>query len=181
MTSEFRQTVLDILSVLDILTDNLRLGSSEADDPNKRHLPREAVSYATPESLRAFIDIHEALSDIVGPDNYRTRHTGQTSTEGIGLAYYTRPMGDGPRARGIEIQAVLLPTKVNRAGCIEAYLSGHNEPPITACTFHNQRDGEMMRDGRPVYRIIGRPSRQLTQQIIDSFTRSSLFSRIQTE
>ena len=181
MTTEFRQTVLDILSVLDMLRDNLRPGSSEDEDPDKQHLPREAVSYATPESLRAFLDIHEAISDIVDPTHYRTRHTGQTSTEGIGLAYYTHPMGDRPRVRGIEIQAVLLPTKPNRAGCIEAYLSGHNVSPITAHTFHNQRDGEKMRDRRPVYRIIGRPSQQLTQQIIDSFSRSSLFSRIQTD
>ena len=175
MTTDFRQTVLDIL------TDNLRQGSSEAEDPNKQCLPRKAVRYATPESLRAFLDIHEAISDFVGPAHYRTRHTARTSTEGIGLAYYTRPMRDGPRVRGIEIQAILLPTESNGAGCIEAYFRGHCVSPITARTFHNQRDGDRVIDGRPVYRIIGQPSQQLIQQNIDSFSKSSLFSRIQTD
>ena len=175
LTSELQQAVLGIL------TDNLRPGSSEAEDPNKQHLPRQAVLNATLDSLQCFVDIHDAISAIVSPFHYRTRHAGRTSTEGIGLAFYTRPMGDGARVRGIQIQSILLPTRVNMSGCIEAYLRGHAHSPITAPLLSNGRVGDEIRDGRPVFRIIGPPSRELTQQVIDSFRRSSLFPQIQSD
>ena len=168
-------------AVLKILTDNLRSGSSEAENPNKQHLPAQAVSNATLDSLRAFIEIHEAISAIVGPGHYRTRHAGRTSTEGYGLAYYTRPMGDGPRARGKEIQSILLPTKANMRGCIEAYFRGHDASPISTPLIHNNRVGDVIIDGRPAFRIIGRPSTQLTEQIIYASRISSLHSQIQSD
>ena len=162
MTNELHQRVLDIL------TENIRPSSSEAAE-YKAYLPTEAVNNSTPRSLRAFIEIHEALAELATRDNYRTRHAGRTSTEGIGISFYTH------LGRGIEIQSILLPTRSNWYGCIEAYLRGHDRSPLTAPTLHNARVGDEMRDGRPVFRVIGRPSRRFVTQLIDCFGRSSLF------
>lgn len=66
MTADLQQTVLGILK------DNLRPGSSEAEDAGKRRLPIDAVCNATPDSLRAFLKVHEAIADFVEPDHFRT-------------------------------------------------------------------------------------------------------------
>lgn len=167
-TSELQQTVLDIL------TNNLRPGSSEAEDPNKQCLPWQAVSKATPESLRAFIDIHEAISAIVGPDHYRTRHAGRTSKERIGLVYVTHPIVDGKRAR-VQIQTLQLPLHPSWSGYIHAGLSGHAQVPIQAKYIENIGT----RAGKPVFLVTDRPTPQLCEGLISAFRASSLFNDIQ--
>ena len=175
MTTELRQTVLNLLR------ENIHPDRNEANE-SRQHLPEEAIANATPDSLQAFFEILSAISNLLpSDDHYRTRFVEHSSTNGVGILYYTRPMGDGPQARGIQIQSILLPTKNKYVGCIEAYLRGHEHSPITAPLRCNEPVGNELIDGRPVFRIIGRPSRQLTQQVVNSFSRSSLFSQIQSD
>lgn len=168
MTPEMRQTVLAILK------DNLRPGSSEAGD-SKRNLPAQAVSNATFESLRAFLRIHEAISKIIGPDHYRTRHAGRTSKERIGLVYVTHPMADGKRAR-VQIQTLQLPLRPDWNGYIHAVLSGHARPPVQA--EYIETIGAP-RSGKPVFLVTGKPTHRLCEELISAFRASSLFSDIQ--
>ena len=168
MTQELQQTVLDIL------TDNLRPGSSEATDQGKRSLPARAVSNATPDSLRAFLEVHEAIGDIVGPDHYRTRHAGRTSKERIGLRYVTRPMVEGKPAR-TEIQTLQLPLRPSLSGYIHAALSGHDQAPVNAKYVENIGT----RAGKPVFLVTDRPTPKFCEELIQAFRTSSLFSDIQ--
>ena len=168
MTTDLQQAVVNIL------TENINPERSEARS-NKANLPMDAVSNTTLASLRAFLEVHEALSDILNPTHYRTRHAGRTSTEGIGIAYFTRHLDDRTK---VEIQSILLPTKQNWRGSIESYLRGHSESPITAPTFHNQPLQNEIRAGMPVFRVVGNPSSRLVEQLIASFSRSILFSDI---
>ena len=169
------------LNVLNTLIENIHLGRNESNE-DRQHLPGEAIDNSTLDSLQAFLEIHSAISDILPSDgHYRTRFVERSSTNGVGIIYYTRPIGEGPKARGTEIQSLLLPTSANWRGCIESYLSGHVESPITVLTPYNQSVGNELRDRRPVFRIIGRPSRQLTRQIVTAFRISSLYSQIQPD
>ena len=168
MTTELRQTVFGLLR------ENLRTGSSEAEDAGKRHLPNEAVANATPESLRAFLKVHQAISEIVGPDHYRTRHAGRTSKDRIGLAYVTRPMVEGRRAR-TQIQTLQLPLRPGWSGYIHAALSGHVEVPLVA-DYH-----EIIgtRVEMPVFLVTSRPTPEFSEGLISAFSTSSLFRDIQ--
>lgn len=167
--------------VLDILRENIHSGRNEANE-DRQHMPTEAIANSTHDSLQAFFQIHLAISNLLpSDDHYRTRFVERTSTNGVGIAYYTRPIGEGAKARGMEIQSILLPVNANMSGCIESYVSGHDESPIVAFAFHNQRERNKTRDGRPVFRIIGQPSSKLTEQLINSFSKSFLFSQIQSE
>ena len=161
-------------AVLDILRDNLRPGSSEAKDPKKRRLPECAVSDATPDSLRAFLKVHEAISDIIGADHYRTRHAIGHSKDRIGLTYVTHPMIDGKKAR-VQIQTLQLPLKPIWSGYIHAALSGHEQAPVKAeCVEIIDR-----RAGKPVFLVTGKPTPEFCEELIAAFNASSLFDDIQ--
>ena len=154
---------------LRILKDNIRPRSKES-KPEYRHLPKSAVELATNGALRTFVEARCELVKLT--PRYRTRHTARTSTEGIGVSYYTV---DG---RLKEIQTVLLPTRTTQRGCVEAYLRGHDRSPITVHARSNQKypnplDPQII-DGRPVYRVIALPSRDLTRELIGAFAKSSL-------
>lgn len=78
--------------MLDILRDNIRddYGESRCD---RMVLPEQAVDNATPESLRAFLQIHEELTQLVDRSHIRTRYTGPvTPTGDYGLSYYRSPI-----------------------------------------------------------------------------------------
>ncbi len=161
----------DELIVLDILRTNIRTGSSEAEE-YKQHLPEQAVRNATPDSLRAFIQVHNTLADLVGNDHYRTRHTGRTSTRGYGIAYYTHPFGNRQKGRG-EIQGILLPTRDDYSGLLEAYLVGHRHAPVEGAIHTGET-----RAGFPVFRVTLRPNPDYVNNLINEFRNSTLFPDI---
>ena len=161
----------DEQTVLRILRDNIR-GRSEARE-NKLYLPEMAVRNATPESLSAVIDIHNTLAGLVPPGNYRTRHTGRTSTGGYGISYQTLPVGDGPKAPGIEIQGVLLPTRDAWGGFLEVYFRGHRQAPVEGAA-----DTGETKAGLPVFRVTQRPSPGYANGVINAFRNSILFPDI---
>ena len=158
-------------TILDILNTNIHPGRSEARE-YKRHLPEQAVSNATAESLRAFIEVHTVLADLIHPDNYRTRHADKTSTGGYGVSYHTLPIGDGPKAPGIEIQAILLPTRNNWSGFLHAYLRGHIHPPVEGATPIGEYRVDL-----PVFQAICRPTPAFVNGLINAFRSSALFAR----
>ena len=177
MIDEMRRTVLELLAT------NLHEDYAES-RPDRQHLPRLATDFASAASLRALVEIHQHLTGIVDPRSYRTRYIGvQTSTGGYGISYYRDPViSKATNRTNKEIMAVLLPTKMVWGGFIESYLSGHDESPITVPTQCNEAERERnrdpdlkLRDGRPVFHVIGAPSDQFLSQLIESFTRSSLF------
>ena len=168
MTADLQDTVLRILK------DHLRAGSSEAEDARKRHLPTQAVRIATPDSLSAFLTVHRVLADILGPGHCRTRHAGRTSKERIGLSYVTRPIVDDSPAR-VQIQTFQLPLNRQWAGYIHATLSGHERVPVKA-TFV---DNIGTRAGRPVFLVTAKPTPEICEGLIDAFRASSLFGDIQ--
>ena len=160
-------------AVLNILRDNIRDDYGEA-RPDRRVLPRQAVDNATPESLRAFVEIHEELAQLVDPSHIRTRYIGVgTSTGGYGISYYRDPVISRATNRtNREIQAVGLPTKPQWQGTLEVYFSGHDEPPVQST------DTQMVgtRAGRPVFHVRNAPTSQFVRQTIDAFRRSSILS-----
>ena len=163
----------DELAVLDILRTNIRTGSSEAAE-YKQHLPEQAVRNASPGSLRAFIQVHNALADMIGSDHYRTRHTDRTSTHGYGIAYYTHPFGSRQKGRG-EIQGILLPISDDYSGLIEAYFVGHRHTPVEADYSWSMSE---IRAGLPVFHAANRPTGVFVRGLIDAFRKSALFSEI---
>ena len=158
---EARQTALAILR------ENITPGSSLATNADKRDWPEQAVDNATQASLCAFIEIHGILRDIVGSDNCTTGDAFKTSTQGLGVKYFTHI------GRRLQIQSVLLPIKPAWHGYIESYLCGHEESPITTAEF-NCQTGEV-RDGRPVFRVISQPTPAYVRQLTACFLRSSIF------
>ena len=166
--------------VLDILIEHIHPNRNEA-NPRRQHLFRRGVRYATPDALQAFLEIHSTFSSLLpSADHYRSRIVERSSSEGVGIIYYTRPVGDGINSLGTQIQSILLPTKEYR-GCIESYSSGHDNSPITTHTIINRPVNNALRDGKPVFRILGKPSGILTQQLIGAFIGSSLFVQIQPD
>lgn len=163
----------DELIVLDILRTNIRTGSSEARE-YKQHLPEQAVRNANPDSLRSFIQVHNTLADLVGNDHYRTRHTDRTSTRGYGIAYFTHPFGNRQKGRG-EIQGILLPTRDDYSGLLEAYLVGHRHAPFEGATPTRSNE---IRAGFPVFQVTLRPTRVFVNDLINAFRGSALFSEI---
>ncbi len=163
----------DELIVLDILRTNIRTGSSEAEE-YKQHLPEQAVRNASLNSLRAFIQVHNALVDLVGSDHYRTRHTDRTSTRGYGITYFTQPFGNRQRGRG-EIQGILLPTSDDYSGLLEAYLVGHSRAPFEGATPTRSNE---IRAGFPVFQVTLIPTRVFVNDLINAFRSSALFSEI---
>ena len=157
--------------VLDLLRDNIRDDYAEA-GPGGQHWPQEAVDNATPQSLHAFSEIHEALSRLVRPAHIRTRHIGvRASTGGYGLAYYRAPiMSKATNRTNKEVQAVLLPTKPRWRGFLEVYYSGHDEAPVEATGIRTVGP----RAGQPVFHVRSAPSPQFVRQTITAFSRSSL-------
>ena len=157
-------------NVLNLLRDYIHPDNGEA-QANRQDLPQQAVATATPESCRAFLEIHEALSRLVDRFHIRTRYTGlQTATRGYGLAYRRDPVRRG--SPNTEVQAVLLPTNPDFRGMLEIYFSGHNELPV------DTNDAETVdppRQGFPVFRARFLPTPQLIRQSIDAFRRSGLF------
>ena len=157
MTQQDRETVLNLL------TNKIHPSYGES-QTHRWGLPREAVDNATADSLRAFLDIHEALSQLVECDHIRTRYIGAgTSTGGYGLSYHRSPIVY--RARDNEIQAVLLPTKPGYRGMLDVYFSGHARAPIRGA---NEIPGR--RAGHPVFRVISAPTPQFVRQVIDVFS-----------
>ena len=157
---------------LDILRDSIRDDYGEARD-DRRDLPRQAVDNATVESLRAFAEIHEELSRLVGPSHIRTRYTHATATGGYGVSYYRDPIITKASNRtNLEIQTICLPTKPTWKGVLEVYFSGHAQPPVESA------DMEIVdhRAGQPVYRARNAPTPQFVRQTIDAFGRSSILS-----
>ena len=149
-------------NVLNILRDNIHPDYGES-QPHRQDLPQQAVDNATAESLRAFLDIHEALSQFVECDHIRTRYIGVgTSTGGYGLSYHRSTIVYG--ARDSEIQAILLPTKPRHRGALDVYFSGHARVPIRGA---NEVPGR--RVGLPVFRAISDPTPQFVRQTIAAF------------
>ena len=161
----------DRQTVLDILRDNIREDYREG-RPDMRELPQLAVDTATPESLRAFIEIHQELSQLVDRRRIRTRYTWvAASTGGYGISYYRDPIIS--RANNLtnrEIQAVCLPTKPQWQGVLEVYFSGHSEVPAESA------DVEIVgsRAGQPVFRVRNVPTPRFVRQTIGAFRHSSL-------
>ena len=157
------------LEVAQMLRRFTRSGTSE-DGEDKRRLVDEAIELATEDTLRAFLCVNMQLLDLAGDDRVRTRAAVRTNTNGIGLRYDT-----GIGARPTEIQAILLPTRSNWKGQIEAYLRGHKESPVTTTAQVQVGVTGQTIDGRPVYRAIGMPSREMVAELVRAFTTSSLY------
>ena len=157
--------------VLDILRDNVREDYREA-NPDMRELPQLAVDTATPESLRAFIEIHWELSQHVERRRIRTRYTWvATSTGGFGISYYRDPIiSRASNSKNREIQAVCLPMKPPWQGILEVYCSGHDKVPVESTDV--QIVGS--RAGQPVFRVRNVPTPRFARQTIDAFRHSSL-------
>ncbi len=170
MTQRDRQTVLDILR------DNIRDDYSEARH-DRRVLPRQAVDNASPESLRAFAEIHEEISRLVDPSHIRTRYIGiGTSTGGYGVSYYRNPViSKATNRTNTEIQAVCLPTKPQWQGVLEVYFSGHAQAPVESTDI--QIVGT--RAGQPVFHVRNAPTLRFVMQTIDAFRRSSILNQRQ--
>ena len=166
MTSQVHQNVLNILR------DNIRDDYAEA-RPDRRTLPQQAVNTATPESLQAFVDIHEEISRLIGRNHIRTRYTGvSTATRGIGISYYRDPViSKATNRKNKEIQAVCLPTKPEWGGILEVYFSGHAEPPVEATDVDSV---DPPRAGQPVFRVRNAPTPEFVRQTIEAFRNSSL-------
>ena len=159
-------------AVLDILLHNIRDDYAEGKG-DKGALPRQAVNNASVESLRAFAEIHEELSRLVGPSHIRTRYTHGTATGGYGVSYYRDPIiTKATNGANREIQAICLPTKPKWRGVLEVYFSGHAQAPVESA------DIEIVdrRAGQPVYRVRNAPTPQFVSQTIDAFGRSSILS-----
>ncbi len=166
MTQRERQMALDTLC------DNIRGDYSEASD-DRRALSRQAVDNASLESLRAFAEIHEELSHLVGPSHIRTRFTDRTATGGYGVSYYRDPIITKETNRtNLEIQTICLPTKPKWRGVLEVYFSGHAQAPVESADI----EIEGRRAGQPVYRVRNAPTPQFVRQTIDAFGRSSILS-----
>ena len=150
-----------------MLEKYIRPDTSENDDV-KRRLIDEAVALATDNALRAFLDISRTLIELLGDNRIRTRAVVRTTTNGIGLRYDT-----GIGKRPTEIGTVLLPTRPQWKGQIEAYLRGHRRSPITVPASVNEQTGETVA-GKPVFRAIAKPSQKLVEQITRAFADSSL-------
>lgn len=149
-------------NIVDLLRDYIHPDYGEAQD-RRQSLPRQAVENATSESCRVFLEIHEALSRLVNRDQIRTRYIGEgTSTGGYGLAYHRGPVVR--RARDNEIQAVLLPTKLQYSGMVDVYFSGHASAPIQGAVVVPGR-----RAGLPVFRVISAPTPQFVRETITAF------------
>lgn len=162
-------------TVLNILHDNIRDDYAEARD-DRRDLARQAVVNASEESMRAFVEIHEELSRLVGPSHIRTRYTHATSTGGYGVAYYRDPIiSKTANLTNREIQAVCLPTNPKWRGVLEVYFRGHAQAPVDSTDIETLGH----RAGQPVYRVIHAPTPQFVSQTIDAFKRSSILSRHQ--
>ena len=149
-------------TVLNLLRNKIHPDYGEA-QTHRQDLPREAVDNSTAESLRAFLDIHEALSQLVECDHIRTRYTGVRASE-YGLSYFRDPIVY--RARNMEIQAVLLPLNASYHGMLVVYFSGHEEAPVNATDFRIEGNP---RAGLPVFRVISGPAPQFVQQTIAAF------------
>ena len=162
-------------TVLDILNANIQPGSRLA-QPAYADRPRTAVDNATPESLRGFMEIYEALSGLVHPDNVKTRNVEQTWREAYGLHYFTKPIPDFGRAPGNQIQANLLPMRPELSGYMVVYFVGHTILPVEA--EHFGQTGET-KAGHPVFWAVNRPPATFVSGIIDAFNRSVLFDRIE--
>ena len=164
-------TQQDRQSVLSILRDNIRDDYGEA-RPDRQHLPQLAVDHSTPESLGAFVEIHQALSRIVDSSHIRTRYTNvSSSTGGYGISYYRDPIiSSSTNLTNREIQAVLLPTKPQWAGSLEAYFRGHPEAPVEAADV--QIVGTLA--GHPVFRVRSAPTLRIVRQTIAAFRNTSL-------
>ena len=168
MTTDLQQTVHRML------IENLRPGSSEAEDVGKKLLPTDAIRNATPESLDAFLKVHEAITGHIGPDHIRTRHAARNMKERIGIRYVTHPMIEGKPAR-VEIQTIELPLRPGWNGYLHAALSGHEQVPVAATYVDNIGT----RAGRPVFLVTDKPTPQFVEDLIQAFRTSSLFSEIQ--
>ena len=146
--------------VLKVLRDNIWPDRSESKPPYC-HWPQRAVKLAGEHALKLFLDVHDALAALT--PRYRTRQTDHTTTNGIGVGYFTR---QGSRL----IQTVLLPTNESWGGYVEAYFRGHRRKPIKVPTCV----ATGMRYGKPEYRVRDLPSDALASQIIRAFEESSL-------
>jgi len=162
-------------TVLDILDANIQPGSrlAQADYADR---PQMAVDNATHESLRGFIEVYEALGELISPDNVKTRNVEQTWRESYGLHYFTRPIPDFGRARGNQIQANLLPILSELSGYLVVYFQGHVIPPVEA--EHSGQTGETKAEC-PVFWAVNRPTAAFVSGVIDAFSRSALFDHIE--
>ena len=162
-------------TVLEILLTYIQPGSRLA-QPGYSDRPRMAVDNASPESLRGFIEIYEALSELINPNNVKTRNVEQTWRESYGLHYFTKPIPDVGRARGNQIQANLLPINPELSGCLVVYFVGHTLLPVEA--EHSGQTGETKAEC-PVFWTVNRPTRVFVSGIIDAFSGSVLFDKIE--
>lgn len=158
--------------VLRLLEQSIRPGSSEGNEP-KRSFPELAVSNSTAESLRTLLCVYHTIESIRRAGVVvRTRAILRTGTDAVGLLWQE---ATGHRR---EIQAVLLPTKPRWQGCVEAFLRGHEETPISGATRVNKPyclSGRLqLVDGKPNFHVIadGRP--ELIEQLIRAYRESSL-------
>ena len=166
MTQREQQTVLELL------TENIRDDYGEA-RPDRLDLPQRAVDNAIPASLRASVEIHEELSQLVDPSHIRTRYVGvRTSSWAYGLSYFRAPIiSKATNGTNTEIQSVCLPTKPKWQGILEVYFSGHDEPPVQSTDIHEEA---RTRAGQPVFRVRNAPTPQFVRETIGAFSRSSI-------
>ena len=162
-------------TVLEVLHTNIHPGSALARPDYLGH-PRIAVDNATPESLHGFTEIYEALGGLIHPDNVKTRNVEQTLRESYGLHYFTKPIPAFGRARGNQIQANLLPISSELSGYLVVYFVGHTILPVEA--ENSGQTGETKAEC-PVFWAINRPTATFVSGVIDAFSRSVLFDRIE--
>ncbi len=162
-------------TILDIFEANIRPGSRLA-EPDYSDRPRMAVDNATPDSLRGFIEIYEALNGLIHSDNVKTRNVEQSWKEAYGLHYFTRPIPDYGRARGNQIQANLLPIRPELSGFLVVYFVGHMNPPVEA--EDSGQTGETKVEC-PVFWVVNQPTAAFVSDVIGAFSRSVLFNNIE--
>jgi hypothetical protein len=153
----------------DLLVNSIVRGTSESSD-YKRHLIDDAVANADVATLREFLSLHEQFSSIVQPHAFRTRHAGRTSSEGIGISYFSQPIADN---RKVEVCAMLLPTKHRWSGYLEFYLSGQSDAPEADEVTIDSKP----RRGRLVYRLFNRPNPRFSNRIVILFRDSANWMR----
>ena len=161
---ETEEKVKDEDRAFKMLKDNIWAGYSESCE-YKRDLPCKAIKFATPKSLQLFLTVNDELQQMVRRGHYRTRD----ARGAIGIRYQEQPCQRGSR----EIQSVLLPTGPKWRGYIWAFLRGHALSPITARTCVNEPTSDEV-NNQPVFKVIGPPTPELTEQLIAAFGASSL-------
>ena len=161
--------------VLDIFDANIQPGSSLA-EPDYSDRPRMAVDNATNESLRGFMEVYEALGELISPDNVKTRNVEQSRWKSYGSHYFTNPIPDSGRARGNQIQANLLPIRPELSGYLVVYFVGHMVLPVEA---EDSGQTSETKAECPVFWAVNQPTVAFVSDVIGAFSRSVLFNNIE--